>query len=141
MTDTRVEREFKVSPEKLFRFISGATELVSWFGPEGVRVPDNALDFTREGPWYAVMANDDGPFAKVSGQVTHVDPPRSVGFTWGWHDDEDKRGPESHVTFTVEPTTSGAKLVIDHRDLPDDDAATRHNSGWISSLKSLDAVL
>ena len=36
MTDVRLEREFGVTPEKLFRFISGAKELVQWFGPEGL---------------------------------------------------------------------------------------------------------
>ena len=141
MADARLEREFRVSPEKLFRFISRGAELVQWFGPEGLSVPDNDLDFSRLGPWYAVMSNETGPVAKVSGQVTHVSPPTSVGFTWAWHDDADVRGHESHVTFTVEPTANGARLIIDHRELADADALERHGVGWTSSLVCLATVL
>lgn len=141
MTDVRLEREFGVTPERLFRFISGAKELVQWFGPEGLGVPDNDLDFTRTGPWYAVMSNDSGPVAKVSGHVTHVDPPRSVGLTWAWHDDTDARGHESHVTFTVEPCAAGARLIIDHRELADQASAEGHTKGWTSSLVCLEQLL
>lgn len=141
MADLRLERDFRVSAEKLFRFVSGPAELVQWFGPEGFNVPDNALDFTRTGPWYAVMVNSDGQRAKVSGHVTHVDPPHSVGFTWGWHDDDDRRGEESHVTLTVVPRASGARLIIDHRELPDDERKASHERGWNSSLNKLAALL
>lgn len=141
MVDVRLEREFGVSPEKLFRFVSGAKELMQWFGPEGVSVPDNDLDFSREGPWFAVMSNADGPFAKVSGHVTHVDPPRSVGFTWAWHDEDDQRGDETHVTFTVEATAKGARLIVDHREFATEDAAAAHNRGWESSLNCIAAVI
>jgi len=141
MADVRLEREFAVTPEKLFRFVSGSSELVAWFGPEGTTVPDNKLDFTRLGPWYAVMMGSDGPVAKVSGQVTHVNAPHSVGFTWAWHDDSDARGVESHVTFTVEPCPTGARLVIDHRELSTEDAAANHARGWTSSLVKLTAAL
>ncbi len=141
MADARLEREFGVTPEKLFRFVSGSSELMQWFGPEGVSVPDNALDFSREGPWYAVMTGSDGPVAKVSGHVTHVDPPRSVGFTWAWHDENDVRGHESHVTFTVEPTSSGARLIVDHKELSSEEAVVNHKRGWESSFNCLAEVI
>lgn len=141
MADLRMEREFPVSPEKLYRFLTGSGEIVQWFGPEGVGVPDNQLDFSRLGPWYAVMSNSDGPFAKVSGQVTHVDPPQSVGFTWAWHDEDGARGAESHVTFTIMPTASGARLVLDHRGLDDSERSASHERGWASTLIKLEALL
>ena len=85
------------------------------------------------------MENSDGQQFKVSGHVTHVDPPNSVGFTWGWHDDQDQRGPESHVTFSIVATETGARLVIDHRELADAEVAENHNTGWTSSLRKLEA--
>ena len=51
-------------------------------GPRGMHVPEHNLDFSRTGPWYSVMQNAEGQTYKVSGHVTHVDPPNSVGFTW-----------------------------------------------------------
>lgn len=141
MTDLRLEREFNISPESLFKWVSNTGNLLEWWGPEGIHVPDHALDFSQTGPWYSVMKNEAGETFKVSGQVTHVDPPRSVGFTWAWHDENDSRGQESHVTFTVEPTDSGARLVLDHRDLDDSDQSAAHEAGWTSSLRKLSAHL
>jgi uncharacterized protein YndB with AHSA1/START domain len=85
------------------------------------------------------MENDEGQRYKVSGQVTHVDPPNSVGFTWAWHDNQDQRGAESHVTFSVAVTESGSRLVLDHRELADADIAGNHEQGWTSSLRKLEA--
>jgi uncharacterized protein YndB with AHSA1/START domain len=137
MTDLRLEREFMVPPERLFAAVSTQSELLQWWGPEGMHVPQGDLEFSRTGPWYSVMQGGDGQQYKVSGQVTHVDPPKSVGFTWGWHDDQDRRGAESHVTFTVVPTASGSRLILDHRELDDSEQSARHESGWVSSLRKL----
>jgi len=141
MTDLRLEREFKVSPARLFAAISTQSDLLQWWGPEGIHVPVHDLDLSRTGPWFSVMQNAEGQQFKVSGQVTHVDPPHSVGFTWAWHDDQDQRGGESHVTFTVLATEGGARLILDHRDLDDSDQSTRHEAGWTSSLRKLIAHL
>ncbi|MFY2823054.1 SRPBCC family protein [Ruegeria sp. MALMAid1280] len=139
MADLKLEREFPTTPENLFAWISDGAKLLQWWGPEGMHVPQHDLDFSRLGPWYSVMQNAEGQQYKVSGQVTHVDPPNSVGFTWGWHDDQDQRGAESHVTLTVEPADEGARLILDHRELGDDEIAANHNQGWTSSLRKLEA--
>lgn len=139
MPDLKMERDFPVTPERLFEVVSTQSGLLMWWGPEGMHVPEHDLDFSREGPWFSVMENGEGQQYKVSGQVTHVKPLQSVGFTWAWHDDQDKRGPESHVTFTVSATDAGARLTIDHRDLAD--AAKGHEQGWSSSLNKLEKAI
>lgn len=142
MSDLRLERSFAVAPETLFTWITAPDKLVQWFGPEGVDLTDHQMDFTRTGPWVAVMVGrESGQRFKVSGHVTHVDPPRSVGFTWGWHDDADQRGDESHVTLSVTATDGGAQLVLDHRDLTDAEAAQNHRTGWVSTLRKLEKLV
>ncbi|WP_050606123.1 SRPBCC domain-containing protein [Ruegeria sp. 6PALISEP08] len=140
MADLKLEREFPVSPEELFAWISDGSRLLQWWGPEGMHVPEHNLDFSRTGPWFSVMENGEGQQYKVSGHVTHVDPPKSVGFTWGWHDDQDQRGAESHVTLSVAATSTGSRLRLDHRELVDTEAAANHNQGWTSSLRKLEAL-
>lgn len=130
MSDIRLDREFSVSPARLFEVVTSGDEVLHWWLPEGFSMPDPALDFTRSGPWCARMISPEGKVFKVSGQVTKVEPQQRVCFTWGWHDDADQRGVESHVIFSVEKTVKGAKLIIDHRGLPDDEAAKDHTSGW-----------
>ena len=70
MSDLHLERDFPVAPERLFDLVTTRAGLVQWFGPEGFTVPENALDFTRAGLWFAVMAGPEGRRLKVSGQVT-----------------------------------------------------------------------
>lgn len=141
MPDLRLEREFGVSPDRLFEMISTPDGLLQWFGPEGVELSENSLDFSRKGPWFAVMVGkESGQTFKVSGHVTHVENPRSVGLTWAWHDDNDKRGAESHVTLTVAPTADGARLVLEHRELADAEAVENHEAGWSSSLRKLEKL-
>ena len=82
MTDLRLERDFDVSPERLFTAISTQADLLQWWGSEGMHVSQVNLDFTRTGAWFSMVQNSDGQQFKVSGHVTHVDPPKSVGFTW-----------------------------------------------------------
>jgi uncharacterized protein YndB with AHSA1/START domain len=141
MTDLRLERDFPVTAQKLYDWISTPDKLLQWWGPEGMHVPVHNLDFSRTGPWYSVMQNSEGQQYKVSGHVTHVDPPRSVGFTWAWHDESDARGDESHVTFTVEGSETGSRLILDHRDLGDDERSASHEKGWASTLRKLAAQI
>lgn len=141
MTDLHIERDFPVTPEVLFKWITDPEKLLKWWGPEGVHVPEHNLDFSRKGAWYSVMENKDGDQFKVSGHVTHIDAPVSVGFTWAWHDDTDARGPESHVMLRVSEGVSGARLTLDHRDLADETAAERHEEGWSSTFRKLSAAL
>ncbi|KIC18356.1 MULTISPECIES: SRPBCC family protein [unclassified Leisingera] len=141
MSDLQLKRTFPVSPEKLFAWVTTPDKLLQWWGPEGVTIPEHDLNLSRTGPWYSVMQNSDGQRFHVSGQVTHVDAPKSVGFTWAWHGDDGSRGDESHVTLTVAATGDGAMLVVDHRDLGDDGIAARHEDGWTSTLRKLEALL
>lgn len=142
MPDARLERDFPVPVETLFAYVTEPARLIEWFGPEGVDLADAAMDFTRPGPWFAVMVGrDSGNRFKVSGQVTHVRPLASVGLTWAWHDDADRRGAESHVTLAVAGTPTGSRLVIDHRDLADAAAVASHTAGWTSTLAKLTRLL
>jgi uncharacterized protein YndB with AHSA1/START domain len=139
MAELTLERHFDADPKTVFEFVTQTGHLLEWWGPEGMNVPEHALDFSKLGPWFSIMRNSDGHNYKVSGQVTSVNPPHSVGFTWAWHDEEDNRGMESHVVFTVEAgKDGGAMFTLNHADLPDDEIAKNHEMGWTSSLIKLE---
>ena len=142
MPDLKMTRQFDAAPEKVFAFITQTKHLLKWWGPEGMHVPEHDLSFQSVGPWMSVMMNAEGERFKVSGHVTHVDPPRSIGFTWAWHDENDKRGVESHVTIKLVPAQGGGtEFEMQHVDLPDDDSAANHKQGWESSLRKLEALV
>ena len=141
MADLNMVREFPVAPDTLFSFLTTPEGTAQWWGPEGYAITHAQLDFTRNGPWTVSMRNPEGTALKISGYVTHVNPNSSLGFTWAWHDPEDNRGDESHVTFTVEATADGSRLIVDHRDLPTQASADGHVRGWTSTLNRLEAAL
>lgn len=144
--DISFVRDYPVTLERLWRAVTEPVQLIQWFGPEGVYLEDCAMDLRRPGPWFCLMAGkESGRRMRVSGTVTHVRPPEagrgSVGFTWAWDDETGARGPESHVTFTVEDTGTGARLTLLHVRLPDVPAAQEHTRGWTSTLRKLDTLL
>ena len=142
MPELTLERVFDAPLERVFDFVSKTEHLLKWWGPEGLHVPEGDLAFDRTGPWWSVMQSAEGQRYKVSGHVTHVDPPKSIGFTWAWHDEADARGVESHVTIKLVPAQGGGTtFTLSHVDLPDDEAAANHNMGWVSSLRKLEALI
>lgn len=137
-----LERTYDVPPDRVFDVVTRADLLGRWWGPEGIVRSIGDLDFTRTGPWNSTMINAEGARFKVSGQVTRVERPVLVAFTWGWHDENDRRGRESHVTIELSAAGAGkTRFVLTHRDLPDADQQTRHAEGWTSSLRKLAAAL
>lgn len=141
MPDLTLTRHFSAPPDRVFAFISRTEHLLKWWGPEGMTVPEHDLRLDRKGPWFSVMTNAQGQRYKVSGHVTHVDPPNSIGFTWAWHDENDRRGVESHVTIRLVPAQNGGTdFSLTHVDLPDDDTAANHEQGWTSCLRKLERL-
>ena len=89
MTDLTLERNFSADPETVFDFVTKTENLLKWWGPESMTLPEHQLDFSKAGPWFSVMANAEGGRYKVTGEVLAVDPPNSVEFSWAWHDEND----------------------------------------------------
>ena len=144
--DIEFIRDYPVALTRLWRAVTEPVQLIQWFGPEGTYLEACEMAFTRTGPWTCTMrGKESGDRFKVSGQITSVRPPvdgeGSVAFTWAWHDADDRRGPESHVTFTVQETETGARLTLSHRELTDIEAAQNNTKGWLSTLRKLDFFL
>ena len=134
-----LERILPAPCEQVFRFVTERDKLLLWWGPECMTLPEDSLDFTKLGPWHSVMMNEEGQHHKVSGQVTRIEPPHLVAFTWGWHDEEGKRGAESHVMLEVMALDGGrTHLRLTHTDLADADIQNLHEQGWTSSLRKLE---
>lgn len=142
MVDVVMEREFDAPASRVFDLVTLPQNMVRWWGHDGLWIKEAQLDMTREGPWHSTMTGEDGSDRKVSGEVTAVDPPHEVSFTWGWHDENDARGPESHVTIQiVEIGERKARLVLHHKGLSSDEAATGHTRGWTALLNKLELGL
>jgi uncharacterized protein YndB with AHSA1/START domain len=140
MAEVKLERLLNAPVAKVFAFVTEPGNLAKWWGPEGMTLPDVALDFRQEGPWHSVMMNAEGQRFKVSGRVTHVRAPHSVGFTWAWHDEADQRGDESHVTISLEDAGDGRTRFTLHHVQLTPEGAVSHEQGWVSTLRKLERL-
>lgn len=139
MASLTLHRRFAAPPHRVFDLISRSDHVIRWWGHDSMTLVDHNLCFDRPGPWHSELRGTSGARYKMSGQVTHVDPPASVGFTWAWHDDDDARGDESHVTIQLEEDgAGGTAFTLTHVNLSTEDAATRHEEGWAATLKRLE---
>ncbi|MCP5089222.1 MAG: SRPBCC domain-containing protein [Rhodobacteraceae bacterium] len=141
MSELTIMRRFGIDAKTVFAFITRTEHLLKWWGPENMGIPEYKIDFTTTGTWHSVMQSPEGNSYKVSGEVINVDPPNSVEFTWGWHDDNDDRGHESRVRFEVKDDgKGGAIFTLTHSGLADEESRNNHNMGWTSSLRKLEAT-
>lgn len=146
MTDVvAIERILPASALRVFQMISQPENMVRWWGHDDMTIPEHNLDFSGPGAWYAVMKSPDGTMRKVSGEVTEVDPPRYVAFTWAWHDGGPggpREANESHVIIEIDEVDDDqAKLVLRHFDLATDTARAGHTRGWLSIFDKLEKGL
>lgn len=141
MSKIRMERHFRADPATVFAFITEPANLPLWWGPEGMSLPERALDFTQPGPWRSVMMSAEGKRFTVSGEVVSVSAPLSVELTWAWHDEAGARGHESRVRFDVRPAEGGGtRFIVTHSGLASEESAANHRQGWESSFAKLERM-
>ena len=109
-------------------------------GPRRRSYCENNLDLSQRGAWFSVMISGDTTTHKVSGEVLAIDPPHSVTFSWGWHDENDIRGHESIVRFDIADAddASDTRFTLTRMNLPTRESARLHKGGWSSSLFKLE---
>ena len=143
MSDDRIlkiERVFDASPDVLYRAWTDPAELVKWWGPQGMQVPEHSLDVRAGGAWRTTMRGGDGSDHICSGTYEELDPPHRLVFTWAWEQDG-QRGHETRVTIRFEPDGDKTRMFFEQRLFESEEATRLHNEGWTSSFGCLDECL
>lgn len=74
--------------------------------------------------------NDMGGESRLHGQITQLDPPRLLSYTW-----EESSAPGSEVTFELEEEGEHVRLTLTHRHLGENrDTLTSVGAGWHTHL-------
>ena len=111
--------------EEVFRHLTDPAAMIRWMGQHA------ALDPTPGGTF-----NIDINGIPVRGRYLTVDPPRRVVVTWGIAGSQDLPPGSTQVEFTLEPTGTGTRLRLIHRNLPEAQAPA-HGTGWTHFLGRL----
>ena len=107
--------------EHVFRHLVDPAFMVRWMG-------QHAVLEAQPGGRFEVDING----VPVRGQYVEVDPPHRVLVTWGVAGNEALPPGATEVEFTLVSAAGGAstRLRLVHRNLPDEEARTRHRMGW-----------
>ena len=141
MATLRMTRHLPRDPDTVFRFLTQQGHLLNWWGPEGTRIADHDLDFSRPGPWRATMVGPQGHGATVGGNVRQVDPPYAVELTLSFDMGADGRGPESVIRFELTATDVGTQLDLIQTGLDAAHIADMRDKGWNSALTRLEELI
>ncbi len=136
----RLSRHFKAPRENVFRAFTDPNELVRWWGPEGMDVPEIHLDLRPGGKWRTCMRSSEGTLHCVGGVYREVTPPERLVMTWIW-EQGDLEGREMLVTLEFADSNGGTELRLTHAQLPSESARDAHRGGWTSSLGCLERYL
>ena len=129
------------APDAVFSLFTDPARYTQWMGSAAVLNP------VPGGEYRIQMA--DG-FA-AAGSFTFVDPPRGLGFTWGFADDEAAQRTKgdhadsasvmpagsTQVTVTFEEEGPGTRLTLRHENLPSAELRLGHQVAWDSYLPRL----
>ena len=140
MGELRMERHFAVPPEKVFAFVTETQNLIQWWGPEGMDVPEQELDLTRPGPWSVIFADPAGRGRyAMNGLVRAVDPPRVVEFTMNVPGTDPTV--YSTVRFEIRPDgAGGCHFALIQTGITDEMIAMGQR-GWAKTLDRLDRLI
>jgi uncharacterized protein YndB with AHSA1/START domain len=119
------------SPETVWEFLTDPEKIKRW---KGVLVSFDA----SPGAAYRIEVN---PSHIAAGEIVELDPPHRLVYTWGWEPGEGVPASVTPGSTTVEyelvPEGAGTRLKFTHRDLPNQEAADSHATGWDHYLERL----
>lgn len=122
--------------ERVYAALTRGDEIVKWWGSDAAyRTTEWTSELRPRGAWKATGVGADGVPFSVSGEYLVVEPPHRVTFTWK---PEWDGGHASTVTYRLEPTPGGTRLVLRHEGLAErPDSCRRHAAGWQGVLSWL----
>jgi uncharacterized protein YndB with AHSA1/START domain len=120
-----IERDVPHPPEKIWRALTEPHLIAEWLMKNDFK-PVRDHRFTLSGDW-----------GSVDCQVLTIEPNKTLSYTWS------AMGLESVVTWTITPTSAGARLRMEHAGFrPDQQQAYQGAKfGWQRFLGALDQVL
>jgi uncharacterized protein YndB with AHSA1/START domain len=121
----RFERTYDAPAEDVWAALTEPARLRGWLAPAGAEIEG------RDGGGFEFRMSDDEAH-RVWGTVRTWSPPSLLEIEWHFEGQS-----ESVVRFELEPRGEATQLVLEHRDLPQEQAAG-YGSGWHAYLDALD---
>jgi uncharacterized protein YndB with AHSA1/START domain len=122
-TSLRLERRLAHPPEKVWQALVRPEHLSRWF-PSDVEIDELRVG----GKINFVFRHGEGD--NLGGEITELDPPRLLAYTWG----------DDHLRWELMPESLGSVLTLTHT-FADHAGAASFASGWDTCVAAIDAAL
>jgi uncharacterized protein YndB with AHSA1/START domain len=130
-----VRRTIPASAQFLFDAWTQPTRLKEWWGPSGVKCVEAHIDLRVGGSYRIANLFPDGNIIWITGNYTHVEPPRKLVYTWAI---EPNLGPLEIVTVEFLPKDEDStEIIVMHERIPNRPVRDQHEAGWQSCLDGL----
>jgi uncharacterized protein YndB with AHSA1/START domain len=138
------EIDIAAPPERVFEALTDPDQLMRWFNDANCPVKFWQMD-ARLGCSYS-YATEKANFAvngvdefKCHGEITEMDPPRLLVYTWisNWHLDPRRK---TVVRWELMPTATGTHVKVTHSGLAQEPEARKdYSGGWAGVVEQLKA--
>jgi uncharacterized protein YndB with AHSA1/START domain len=123
-----MERDYPVSPERLFEAWTNVELVRTWFGcGPGMLWDVLEWDARSGGKLHVRLDFPDGPY-EVRGEFRIVERPKHLRYLWAEGD---------VVDVTIEAQGSGSRLRVEHTWRAHEDGKTIRSGGWTSAFENL----
>jgi uncharacterized protein YndB with AHSA1/START domain len=124
-----IRREVQVAapPATVFAFLTDAEKILRWMGTEATVEPH------LDGLYLVNVTGKD----TAQGRFTEVIPVHRLAYSFGWTERKDMPPGSSLIEIDLIEREGGTLLRMTHSGLPDAEACTAHEQGWIHYLARL----
>lgn len=138
-----LERQLPAPPERVYRALTSADEVVQWFGPgTNYDCVATTWDCRVGGKWELTITvkegDDAGKVHVARGEFLELVPGERVVQSWSW---KDGSFDHSEVRMELAPAGDGTRFTLRHIGLPDEEQRNSHEHGWSGSLDKLEALV
>jgi uncharacterized protein YndB with AHSA1/START domain len=140
VTDLRIERTYRASPERVFDAWTSPEVMRRWIHCESDwSTPVAEVDLRVGGRVRVVMRRPDGREGEMEGEYTAIDRPHRLEMKWTFHD-EPSNEQRIELTFTETAPGETAVVLLNTR-ISTKERRASQDEGWRGCLEQLDAML
>ncbi len=133
-----VRRTIRATPQRVFAAWTTPEQLMTWWGPKGVRCPSAEVDLREGGTYRIGNEMPSGDTVWISGKFEVIDRPNKLIYTWSV---EPAAATPERVTVRFEAREAGTEVVIVHERITSEAARDQHEHGWNGCLDGLVEML
>jgi uncharacterized protein YndB with AHSA1/START domain len=132
----RMTRVLAAPRPDVWRAMTEADELATWWGPKGFSTPGVEFD-PRIGETYRIaMQPPEGELFHLHGEFREVDPPSRLSYTFVWEPpNPDDR--ETLVTLSLADQGEATEVELTQGEFATKERLDLHDGGWSESFEKL----